>query len=85
MPAKRLAYRLGLTTNTEPVKIERDLIAAVPRSEWVDLSHRLIHHGRRAGGVLVHCRAGLSRSPAAILAYCCWRGLQLFPSLAATA
>jgi endonuclease-3 len=44
---KRLAYRLGLTTNKEPVKIERDLIAAVPRSEWVELSHRLIHHGRR--------------------------------------
>ena len=44
---KRLACRLGLTTHKLPVQIERDLMAAVPRSEWVDLSHRLIHHGRR--------------------------------------
>jgi endonuclease III len=44
---KRLAFRLGLTSHKAPVQIERDLIAVVPRSEWVDLSHRLIHHGRR--------------------------------------
>ena len=44
---KRLAWRLGLTTHKQPVHIERDLMAAVPRSEWVDLSHRLIHHGRQ--------------------------------------
>jgi endonuclease-3 len=44
---KRLAYRLGLTTNRDPVKIEQDLAAIVPRKAWVDLSHRLIEHGRR--------------------------------------
>jgi endonuclease-3 len=44
---KRLAYRLGLTEHRQPERIERDLMAAVPRSGWVDLSHRLIHHGRR--------------------------------------
>ena len=44
---KRLAWRLGLTTHKLPMQIERDLMAAVPRSEWVDLSHRLIHHGRQ--------------------------------------
>ncbi len=44
---KRLAWRLGLTTHKQPVHIERDLMAAVPRPEWVDLSHRLIHHGRQ--------------------------------------
>ena len=44
---KRLAYRLGLTTHKQPAQIERDLMAVVPRSEWVDLSHRLIQHGRR--------------------------------------
>ncbi len=44
---KRLAYRLGLTTRKQPAQIERDLMAVVPRSEWVDLSHRLIQHGRR--------------------------------------
>jgi len=44
---KRLAYRLGLTTHKEPGKVEQDLMAVVPRTQWVDLSHRLIHHGRR--------------------------------------
>ncbi len=44
---KRLAWRLGLTTHRLPLQIERDLMAAVPRREWVNLSHRLIHHGRQ--------------------------------------
>jgi endonuclease-3 len=44
---KRLAYRLGLSTHKEPGKIEQDLMAVVPKTQWVNLSHRLIHHGRR--------------------------------------
>lgn len=44
---KRLAYRMGLTTHKDPGKVEQDLIAVVPRTQWVNLSHRLIHHGRR--------------------------------------
>jgi endonuclease-3 len=44
---KRLARRLGLTSRTAPEQIERELMAVVPRKEWVDLSHRLIQHGRR--------------------------------------
>jgi endonuclease III len=44
---KRLSYRLGLTESTNPERIERDLMAVIPNSEWVMLSHRLIHHGRR--------------------------------------
>jgi endonuclease III len=44
---KRLAKRLGLTSRITPEKIERDLMQIVPRSQWVDLSHRLIQHGRR--------------------------------------
>jgi endonuclease-3 len=44
---KRLAFRLGLTSQKQPAQIERDLMAIVPRKEWVDLGHRLIHHGRR--------------------------------------
>ncbi len=43
----RLSYRLGLTKEKDPVKIERDLMQLLPRREWVDFSHRLIHHGRR--------------------------------------
>jgi endonuclease III len=43
----RLSKRLGLTTNTDPVKIEQDLIPVVPRKEWALFSHLLIFHGRR--------------------------------------
>jgi endonuclease-3 len=43
----RLSQRLGLTKEKDPVKIERDLMAQLPQREWVDFSHRLIHHGRR--------------------------------------
>jgi endonuclease-3 len=44
---KRLARRLGLSSRTTPEQIERDLMEIVPQAHWVDLSHRLIHHGRR--------------------------------------
>ena len=44
---KRLARRLGLSSRSTPEQIERDLMEIVPRGQWVDLSHRLIHHGRR--------------------------------------
>jgi endonuclease-3 len=44
---KRLSGRLGLTAETDPEKIERDLMALVPQDEWVDFSHQIIFHGRR--------------------------------------
>jgi len=43
----RLAGRLGLTTHTDPVKIETDLARLFPRETWTDFSHWLIWHGRR--------------------------------------
>lgn len=43
----RLAQRLGLTEETDPVKIERALTARVEKREWTMFSHRLIFHGRR--------------------------------------
>jgi endonuclease III len=43
----RLTYRLGLTRETDAVKIEADLIAKLPPEAWIDFSHRLIWHGRR--------------------------------------
>jgi endonuclease-3 len=43
----RLAGRLGLSAERDAVKIERDLMELIPRREWVDFSHRMIHHGRR--------------------------------------
>ena len=44
---KRLSRRLGLTSQVAPERIERELMEVVPRRQWVDLSHRMIHHGRR--------------------------------------
>jgi endonuclease-3 len=43
----RLARRLRLTNETDPVKIEHDLGTLVPPEEWGDLSLRLIEHGRK--------------------------------------
>jgi endonuclease-3 len=43
----RLSRRLGLTGETDPEKVERDLNALIPRKEWTMLGHRLIHHGRQ--------------------------------------
>lgn len=43
---KRLSGRLGLTKNTDPVKIEQDLMKIVPREKWGDFSYLLIEHGR---------------------------------------
>lgn len=42
----RVANRLGLTRNTDPVKIEQDLMKLIPREKWTLFSHLLIFHGR---------------------------------------
>jgi endonuclease-3 len=39
--------RLGLTVETDPVKIELALIKLVPQEQWALFSHLLIWHGRR--------------------------------------
>jgi endonuclease-3 len=44
---KRLANRLGLTKNEDPVKIEKDLMEITPKPEWGNISHLLIFHGRK--------------------------------------
>jgi len=43
----RVSRRLGLTAQKDPEKIEQDLMALVPKKEWIDFGHRTIHHGRR--------------------------------------
>ncbi len=61
----RLARRLGLTRETDPVKVERDLVALVPRPAWTLWSHLLIFHGR------VVCKAPRPRCAACVLADLC--------------
>lgn len=43
----RVAGRLDLTRNTDPKKIERDLMRVIPQDKWIAFSHQLIWHGRR--------------------------------------
>jgi len=43
----RLSRRLNLSKHTDPVKVEKDLMALFPQNEWCQLSHWLIWHGRR--------------------------------------
>ena len=61
----RLSARLGLTRETDPVKIERALMALYPRSSWTLLSHLLIWHGRRV------CDAKRPRCPDCVLRRIC--------------
>ena len=68
---RRLTNLLGLTRSQNPEIIERELMEFVSRSEWINFSHRLIHHGRQTCiarrpkctecGLLKHCpRVGLA-------------------------
>jgi endonuclease-3 len=56
---QRLSQRLGLTAETDPIKIESDLTRLVPRAHWARFSHWLIWHGRRRCGArqpdCAHC------------------------------
>jgi endonuclease-3 len=44
---QRLSGRLDLSKNTDPKKIEQDLMQIIPREKWILFSHQLIWHGRR--------------------------------------
>ena len=43
----RLSNRLGLTESSDPKKVEQDLMQIIPRDQWIQFSHELIHHGRK--------------------------------------
>jgi endonuclease III len=67
---RRVSYRLGLTDQTDPEKIERDLIAIVPRKDWIFFGHAMIWHGRRI------CKAPAPDCPNCLLnAFCPRRGV----------
>ncbi len=61
----RVAGRLGLTKETDAVKIEQDLMPLVPRAEWTDVSHLFIYHGRAI------CRAPTPRCEECMLVDLC--------------
>jgi endonuclease-3 len=64
---KRVSYRLGLTLETTPEKVESDLMERLPESEWIFAGHALILHGRRV------CAAKKPRCSECALAGCCPR------------
>lgn len=43
----RVSFRLGLTENVVPEKVEKDLIELVPQSDWIMFPHLIIFHGRK--------------------------------------
>jgi endonuclease-3 len=69
----RLSGLLGLTRETDPVKIERDLCSMVPPEEWGKLSLRLIDHGRQV------CIARRPRCDACVLAGTCPSAFRVGP------
>src|SRR5437867_3273646 len=44
---RRLSYRLGLSDENDPVKIEQDLMVLIPKKDWIWFGHAMIWHGRR--------------------------------------
>jgi endonuclease-3 len=62
----RIAARLDLTREESPVKVERDLIAILPKERWISFSHQLIHFGR---GICVARKPRCGECPMADLCY----------------
>jgi endonuclease-3 len=62
---KRVAARLSLTDETNPVKVERDLMEILPRDQWIPFAFRLILHGR------ARCNARRPDCAGCELAYLC--------------
>ncbi len=74
---RRVAGRLGLTANGDPEKIERDLMAIVPRSDWLDFNYLLVDHGRAV------CQARKPRCPICPVRCLCPSFEEFYPELAA--
>ena len=77
---KRIAYRLGLTDETDPVPIERDLMKLFPREEWGDVNHRMVWFGREVCDPASPCATPAKCGPSAPAAN---RPRQLSPQAAA--
>jgi len=62
---KRLSGRLGLSEEKDPDKIEQDLLALVPKKDWLDFNYILVNHGRQV------CQARKPRCSECPLNYLC--------------
>jgi endonuclease III len=73
--AGRLARRLGLSRQDDPVKVERDLMALVPKAGWLDFNFLLVEHGRAI------CQARKPDCPRCFLRRLCPSATKFFPEL----
>ena len=62
---KRVSQRIGLTKESDPVKIEFDLMPLIPKKDWISFSHQMIWHGRAL------CKARKPKCPACPLINLC--------------
>lgn len=73
--AGRLSRRLGLSREEDPVKVERDLMALVPKEDWLDFNFLLVDHGRAI------CQARQPKCPECFLRKLCPSAVKFFPEL----
>jgi endonuclease-3 len=73
--AGRLSRRLGLSREEDPVKVERDLMALVPKDDWIDFNFLLVDHGRAI------CQARQPKCPECFLRKLCPSAVKFFPEL----
>jgi endonuclease-3 len=73
--AGRLSRRLGLSREEDPVKVERDLMALVPKDDWLDFNFLLVEHGRAV------CTARNPDCPGCFLKRLCPSAVKFFPEL----
>jgi endonuclease-3 len=67
---KRLSQRIGFTNQSDPVKIEFELMELIPKKSWIDFSHQLIWHGRAL------CKARKPKCPECPILKLCDFGLE---------
>jgi endonuclease-3 len=72
---RRLSGRLGLSRQTVPEKIEKDLLKIVPRRDWLDFNHLLVNHGRKI------CSARKPLCPQCAVRKLCPSAGKFFPEL----
>jgi endonuclease-3 len=73
--ARRLSQRLGLSRESDPDRIECDLLALVPKKDWLDFNYLLVDHGRAI------CQARKPRCPECFLRGLCPSATVFFPEL----
>lgn len=70
---RRLSARLGLSKEEDPDKIEKDLMAIVPKDDWLDLNYMLVNHGRKT------CMARKPLCPRCELKHLCPSAKSFYP------